>query len=258
MNKYIVIAIFIMIIILGGLSVFAILDRKEVDKNIFVENEVNVISEELNEDKNQTNENVEEKIINAEENSVDEKIKVEAETCSIDGSDSCPVEINDSENSEEEADDVVEEKEISKPVVKWELAPDFELTDLNGGKVKLSDYQNEKPVIVEFWTSWCHNCQREMPKLQKKYKRYNDKFEIIGVNLLAVKDNEKDVRNFVKRNNITFPIVFDESPFVALRYDIKATNAHFLINTDGTIYDILYVDLDEKKLQEFLKYNGID
>ena len=55
-----------------------------------------------------------------------------------------------------------------------ELAPDFSLPLHSGGTIQLADFRGEKPVILDFWASWCHNCQRAMPNLSRLYDEYKD------------------------------------------------------------------------------------
>ena len=66
--------------------------------------------------------------------------------------------------------------------VNRDQAPDFSLKDLDGNTVTLSDYRGQKPVILDFFATWCPNCKRDMPKLNKWYEQYKDKVEVIGVN----------------------------------------------------------------------------
>ena len=53
------------------------------------------------------------------------------------------------------------------------LSPEFELSTLAGGKVKLSDYRG-KVVFINFWATWCGTCEVEMPSMQKLYQKYKD------------------------------------------------------------------------------------
>ena len=69
-------------------------------------------------------------------------------------------------------------KEPVKP-----LAPDFTLKDLNNGTITLSSYQGDKPVVLDFFATWCPNCQRDMPILSSLYDKYKDEVEVIGVNM---------------------------------------------------------------------------
>lgn len=52
------------------------------------------------------------------------------------------------------------------------LAPDFTLQKLGGGTISLSEFKGKKPVVVDFWASWCPNCRRDMPKLNGFYEKY--------------------------------------------------------------------------------------
>lgn len=247
---FIVTIIFILIFFISLITLF-FLDNKET--LTFLKNEnVSIISnstESLKESDSRLN------VVKEEKNCL---------TSSEDENSDCSVDLSKTENLEKIKE---EENEVSEEIKKNEgenlenlenLAPDFNLAQLNGEKIRLSDYRSNKPVIVEFWNSWCHNCQREMPKLEKIYEKYDGKFEIIGVNLLANDDSENQVKNFIEKYKITFPIVLDKKLSAAKKYDIKATNTHFLINTDGTIYDSFFVDLDEEKLKEFLKFNKVE
>lgn len=253
-NTIIIVILFILILF-GFLGFFIVFDTKTVDNvrdvGVGVEDDSDLMevglsnSEDVDNSNNGSNEN----------------------TCSIDGlannSSGCSVDVTKSEGKDTKGNNEKKEVEEIFGTKKGDLAYDFELVNLAGEKVKLSDYRGKKPVIIEFWNSWCHNCQREMPKLQKTYEKYDGKFEIIGVNLLSnkglsdIEDSEEKVRSFVKKYNITFPIIFDEKLLAARKYKIKATNHHFLINTDGTIYDSFFIDLEEEVLEEFLKFNGI-
>lgn len=259
-------SLILVLIILGSLIIFIIFDRKKSTEQL---NELKIESAdpELNVDSDFVDEgscnsgnddglttcsvdfdNLSEEVDNGKNDIVEQVEAVETTK------ENKEVEVVEDDNGDEEVK-AVEEVE--------NLAYDFELKNLEGEKVRLSDYRGKKPVIVEFWNLWCHNCQREMPKLQKTYEKYDDKFEIIGVNLLPNKgpsdnwDSKKDIRSFIDKHGINFPIVFDKDLSVAKKYKVKATNHHFLINLDGTIYDDFYIDLDDKKLEEFLEFNGV-
>ncbi len=247
MSKTIYIAIFLMVAILGGLLTLAILDGDIVE-------DVEVVEEIIKKEDSGL-------IENNFENDLKNK------TCSIDAlgniSSECSVDVNNLEDDVVRKDDKKKEIKEIFGTKKGDLAYNFELVNLSGEKVKLSDYRGKKPVIVEFWNAWCHNCQREMPKLQKTYEKYDGKFEIIGVNLLPNKDfsgsedSKEEIISFVKKYKITFPIILDDKLLAARKYEVKATNHHFLINTDGTIYDSFFIDLEEKILEDFLEFNEI-
>lgn len=111
------------------------------------------------------------------------------------------------------------------------LAPDFTLQTPDGRTVRLSDYRGKKPVILDFWASWCHNCQRSMPKLSRWYDQYKDHVEVIGVNLAEEKGA---VVGYINKANISFPVVLDPGG-VANLYGIRYTNTHYLIDIEGRL-----------------------
>ena len=62
------------------------------------------------------------------------------------------------------------------------LAPDFTVEDTDGNKYKLSDFRG-KPVIVNFWASWCGPCKMEMPDFEELYKQYGEEINFLMVNM---------------------------------------------------------------------------
>lgn len=133
---------------------------------------------------------------------------------------------------------------------------DFEMLDLNGKTVKLSQWAGKgKYVFVDFWASWCGPCLREMPNVVEAYKRFHDKgLEIVGVSF------DKDKKNWtaaVERFGMTWPQMSDlkywESAAVSL-YGIRGIPANVLLDPDGKIIALdLQGDNLQKKLEEIYK-----
>lgn len=138
---------------------------------------------------------------------------------------------------------------ISSAVSK-NAAPDFLLQKLGGGTITLSEFRGKKPVVVDFWASWCPNCRRDMPKMNAMYPKYKDKVEIIAVNL---HENESTVRNFVTSNNIDFPIALDPRNQASRAYGIQYTNTHFLIDTNGNLVRTIPGDIRESDIVSLLE-----
>lgn len=128
-------------------------------------------------------------------------------------------------------------------------APDFTLRTLDGGSITLSSFEGEKPVILDFWASWCHNCQRAMPRLSKIYEDYSDRVEIIGVNL---RERDSAVQRFIDSRGIAYPIAMDPG-HVASQYAIRYTNTHILIDKQGNIVRVVPGDVTERDVRQLIE-----
>lgn len=117
-------------------------------------------------------------------------------------------------------------------------APDFELTTLSGETVRLSSLRG-KPVILNFWASWCVPCQAEMPALQKVYTQYKDQgLQVVTVNM-TFQDNQSDAASFVSKNGLTFPVALDLNGDSGRKYLIQALPSSFFIGSNGIIIDMI-------------------
>lgn len=130
-----------------------------------------------------------------------------------------------------------------------QVAPHFSLQDLNGNTVTLADYKGVKPVVLDFWATWCPNCQRDMPRLNGYYEKYNDQVEVIGVNL---QENKSLVEKFVQQKGLTFPIVLDPTGLASRSYSVRYTNYHVLIDKDGNIVKTIPGDISESDIQSLI------
>jgi len=93
-------------------------------------------------------------------------------------------------------------------IVEKIVPPDFTVTDIDGNEIKLSEFTGKKPVIVNFWASWCEPCKSEMPDYELMYKQYGDQVEFIMINTLD-NDTVDAAMKFINDNGFTFPVYFD-------------------------------------------------
>jgi thiol-disulfide isomerase/thioredoxin len=141
-----------------------------------------------------------------------------------------------------------------------QIAPDIELTSINGKKMKLSDFRG-KMVLVDFWASWCKPCRMANPHVVKAYKDFKDKefknakgFVVWGVSLDRGADAWKAA---VKADNLEWDTNFLGSQAVAGQYGVRSIPSQFLIDGDGIVV-ASYVgynpnDSFEQKLKALLK-----
>ncbi len=142
------------------------------------------------------------------------------------------------------------ESSVSANAAQAHPAPDFTLQKLGGGTVSLSEFKGKKPVVVNFWASWCPNCRRDMPKLNGFYEKYMDKIEVIGINL---KEKESVVQEFATARNISFPIAFDPSGRASNAFGIQYTNTHFLIDINGNLVSTIPGDIREADIVSLIE-----
>ena len=123
-------------------------------------------------------------------------------------------------------------------------AIDFTLIDQYGNSHTLSEYKG-KVVFLNFWTTWCTYCKQELPDLEELYQKYgkNEKNVVfLGItspvneqNPYAQDVDEKQIKEFINQNNITFPMLFDITGEVYNKYYIYSFPTSFLINQDGKV-----------------------
>ena len=117
---------------------------------------------------------------------------------------------------------------------KHPAAPAFELSrlDVSGGKMSLADLKG-KPVIVNFWASWCIPCKDEAPALQKTYEKYRAQ----GLTVLGIdaQDFRQDARRFTKRFGVTYPVVYDGSGSTLGKWGVTGFPETFFIDRSGRL-----------------------
>ncbi|PFL17550.1 thiol:disulfide interchange protein [Bacillus cereus] len=130
-------------------------------------------------------------------------------------------------------------------------APDFELTKLDGTKVKLSDLKGKK-VILNFWATWCGPCQQEMPDMEAFYKEHKENVEILAINYTPSEKGggEEKVSNFAKEKGITFPILLDKNIDVTTAYKVITIPTSYFIDTKGVIQDKFIGPMTQKEMEK--------
>ena len=110
-------------------------------------------------------------------------------------------------------------------------APDFTVTGLAGERISLHDFRG-RVVFLNFWATWCPPCKKEMPSMERLYRRYRDRgFVILAVSIDT--GDKADVAAFVKAHGLTFPIGLDPTLEVANRYTVRALPSSFLVGKDS-------------------------
>jgi peroxiredoxin len=112
-------------------------------------------------------------------------------------------------------------------------APDFELQDLQGNVVRLSDFSGNV-IILDFWATWCPPCKAEIPGFIKLYDEYKDQgLEIIGI--AADQGGQSVVQQFANEYGINYPILMYTMKVVSDYGGIRGIPTTFIINKDGQV-----------------------
>lgn len=139
-----------------------------------------------------------------------------------------------------------------------EQAKDFVVYDKNLNQVKLSDYKG-KPVVVNFWASWCPPCRSEMPTFNEISSKYSqDNLVILMVNLTDGERETMDTANqFIKNNNYNMNVLFDNDNSAAINYNILSIPRTIFIDKNGNIVKdhsgVISKDELESEINEILK-----
>jgi cytochrome c biogenesis protein CcmG, thiol:disulfide interchange protein DsbE len=130
----------------------------------------------------------------------------------------------------------LQQKEIagSKVVgVPFSSAPNFSLGLFDGSTFTLSDsLQTGKPVVVNFWASWCGPCADEAPLLQDAARRYADRYTFVGVN---VQDLDSDAQAFIRKYGITYPNGSANAGPISIQYGMRGVPETYFIAPDGRV-----------------------
>lgn len=127
-------------------------------------------------------------------------------------------------------------------------APDFEVVDSDGTTVKLSDMLG-KPIVLNFWASWCPPCKGEMPHFNEVYANVKNDVAFMMVDLVDGQRETVDTgKSYVKEKGFAFPVYFDTDQDAAVTYGIQSIPTTFFIDKDGYIVNGFQGAIDKDTL----------
>lgn len=142
--------------------------------------------------------------------------------------------LNVQKNTETEATEEGTETDTEKDS-EAQKAIDFTVVDADNVEVTLSSLIG-KPIILNFWASWCSPCKSEMPEFQTAYETYGSDVQFVMVNLTDGElETMETAGSFIAEQGYTFPTYYDVNQDAAYAYSINAIPTTYFIDADGTI-----------------------
>ena len=141
-------------------------------------------------------------------------------------------------------------KEPSAPDSERVMAPEFQITDADGETVTLSN-QLGKPVILNFWASWCPPCKEEMPDFEDAYAEHGDDIQFMMINLT---DGDRETRAtadaYLDEFGFTFPVFYDLDSSAAISYGLRSVPTTYFISAEGEIIAHAFGMIDRATLEQ--------
>ena len=133
------------------------------------------------------------------------------------------------------------------------MAPDFTVYTADGTAVKLSDFKG-KPVVLNFWASWCGPCKMEMPDFNEKSQELAGEVQFLMINMTdGSRETVETASAFIEEQGYTFPVFYDTASMAAYTYGVYYLPTTFFIDAGGYAVAQATSTIDAELLQQ-----GID
>ncbi len=132
-------------------------------------------------------------------------------------------------------------------------APDFTVYDIDGNEVKLSDYFG-KPIVLNFWASWCGPCKSEMPEFNEMYSELDGEVIFLMVNMTdGSRETVESASEYVSEEGFSFPVMYDTAQDAAYTYAVYSLPTTYFLDEEGYLIARAVGAIDKDTLQQ-----GID
>lgn len=130
------------------------------------------------------------------------------------------------------------------------LAPDFTVFDIDGNEVHLSDYLG-KPVVLNFWASWCGPCKMEIPDFEEKYLETGENIQFLLINLTdGSRETIETASGYIKSEGYTLPVFYDTKSDAANIYQVYSIPTTYFIDSEGYLIAQAVGAIDGETLQK--------
>lgn len=157
-------------------------------------------------------------------------------------------------SSNEQIQEKTQEQVIEDQKKSEIMAPEFELMNLDGETVALSDFRR-KVVIINFWATWCPPCRAEMPLFQVAGEKYSEELVILAINSSETKE---EILGFSSQFSDSITFLVDQDTFVDDLYQIRGLPTTFFVDPEGYLQAMHIGELTESLLATYLSRMGIE
>jgi thiol-disulfide isomerase/thioredoxin len=127
---------------------------------------------------------------------------------------------------------VVAAQEVGLPL--GTQAPAATLEDLDGNAVEILDYTKGKPALLEFWATWCENCEALQPQMDEIQARYGDRLQVVAV-AVAVSQTVRRVKRHLEEHAPGYPYLWDAQGAAVRAYKAPTTSVVVILDADGKV-----------------------
>lgn len=113
-------------------------------------------------------------------------------------------------------------------------APAVTINDLDGKPLDLGTILGKKPVLLEFWATWCPICKSLLPELGRVRRQFGDRVELIGVDV-TVNDSKERIRRYLAEHRPPFRVLFDDKGVGARAFDVPGTSFVVVVDAAGKV-----------------------
>ena len=110
----------------------------------------------------------------------------------------------------------------------------MELEDLDGNPVHLSDYMGERPILIEFWATWCPVCAKLEPELQRAYERFGEHVTFLVV-AVGINQSPRSIRRHLEEHPVPYPVLWDGRGRAVRAYMAPTTSYIAILDADGKV-----------------------
>ncbi len=128
-------------------------------------------------------------------------------------------------------------------------APPFSVVDFKGKQRTLESFRG-RPLVLNFWASWCVPCKAEMPAFERLYRTYGGRVQFLGI---ASGDTEAAARAFATERDITYPLALDRDDSVSASYSLFGLPSTYFVDADGVVVDSRAGEMSEAELNRKLR-----